>query len=122
MKLKRSIVYFILFSVLLTGLAVFLVRPSLAVSGNTTVNLPNPTNASTFEELIQNIAKWFYYIMIPIASIMVLYAGFLFLTSGGDEEKIKRAKRTITWVIVGVAIILIGAGFITFVKSLLSVK
>lgn len=82
--------------------------------------LPNPLDACTFEELVSSIATWFELIMVPVATIMILYAAFLFMTSGGDEEKIKRAKRAITWAVVGVAIVLIGAGFITLIKSFLS--
>jgi len=87
-----------------------------------TFEIPNPLDATSFEALVKGIAKWFYRIMVPVAAIMVLYSGFLFLTSGGDEEKIKRAKKAITYTIVGVAIILIGAGFINLIKSLLEVK
>ncbi|OIO47716.1 MAG: hypothetical protein AUJ32_02165 [Parcubacteria group bacterium CG1_02_40_82] len=87
---------------------------------NPTMELPNPLTATTFEDLVSSIATWFELIMVPLATIMILYAAFLFMTSGGDEEKIKRAKRAITWAVVGVAIVLIGAGFITLIKSFLS--
>jgi len=60
--------------------------------------------------------------MVPVATIIFLYAGFLFLTSGGDEEKVKKAKRAVTYAIVGLVIVLIGAGFITLIKSILEVK
>jgi len=86
------------------------------------LELPNPLNSKTFEDLVKSIATWFYRVMIPVASIVILYAAFLFMTSGGDEEKIKKAKRAITWAIVGIAIIIIGAGFITLIKSLLNAK
>ena len=88
--------------------------------GETSFELPNPLTATTFEDLVSSIATWFELIMVPLATIMILYAAFLFMTSGGDEEKIKRAKRAITWAVVGVAIVLIGAGFITLIKSFLS--
>jgi hypothetical protein len=101
---------------------VFFVPSSLAIEGNTTYNIPNPVNATSFETLVQAIAKWFVRIMVPIAAIIFLYAGFLFLTSGGDEEKVKKAKRAITYAIVGLVIVLIGAGFITLIKSILEVK
>jgi len=91
-------------------------------AANPTMEIPNPVGTNTFEGLVQNVAKWFYYIMVPLASIVILYAAFLFLTSGGDEEKVKKAKRAITYAVVGIAIILIGAGFITLIKSLLSVN
>lgn len=81
--------------------------------------LPNPFDAESFEEVVQKLAAWFYVILTPVAIIMVLYSAFLFMTSAGDEEKIKRAKRTLLWVLVGVLIIIIGAGFITLIKDFL---
>lgn len=42
-----------------------------------------------------------------IAIIMLLYGAFQFLTAGGDSEKIKDARHTITWAIVGIAVALI---------------
>jgi len=35
-----------------------------------------------------------------------MYAGFLVLTGGGDEEKSERAKKTIMYAIIGILIIL----------------
>ena len=40
-----------------------------------------------------------------IAVGMVVYAGFRYVTSGGDPEKIKSATGTITYAIVGVVIL-----------------
>jgi hypothetical protein len=37
---------------------------------------------------------------------MIMYAGFLILTGSGDEEKSDRAKRTISYAIIGVIILL----------------
>lgn len=37
---------------------------------------------------------------------MIMYAGFLILTGGGDEEKSDRAKRTISYAIIGVIILI----------------
>jgi hypothetical protein len=34
-----------------------------------------------------------------------MYAGFLVLTGGGDEEKSEKAKKTITYAIIGILII-----------------
>lgn len=42
-----------------------------------------------------------------ITIVMIMYAGFLVLTGGGDEEKTDRAKRTITYAIIGVVILLL---------------
>lgn len=37
---------------------------------------------------------------------MIIYAGFLVLTGGGDEEKSEKAKKTIIYAIIGILIIL----------------
>ena len=42
-----------------------------------------------------------------IAIIMILVAAFQFLTAGGDAEKVKTARATITWAIIGIVVALI---------------
>lgn len=40
--------------------------------------------------------------------IMLLYAGFKFLTSGGDPKAISSASATITWALLGILFLAIG--------------
>jgi hypothetical protein len=51
-------------------------------------------------------------IVMPIASVVVvffvIYSGFLFVTANGNEEKLKKAKKTFWAVIIG-AVILLGS-------------
>lgn len=119
MKFNRKTKNLIILLISIFSLQIIFVSQVLAAA-EPVFELPNPLDAQTFEDLVSSIATWFELIMVPVATIMILYAAFLFMTSGGDEEKIKRAKRAITWAVVGVAIVLIGAGFITLIKSFLS--
>ena len=41
-----------------------------------------------------------------IVMIMIIYAGFLVLTGGGDEEKNDKAKKTITYAIIGILLLI----------------
>jgi hypothetical protein len=41
-----------------------------------------------------------------VVIIMIIYAGFLVLTGAGDEEKNDKAKKTITYAIIGVVILI----------------
>jgi len=51
--------------------------------------------------------------------MFILYAGFLMLTAGPNPGKVKQA-RTIIWnVVLALAIIFIGRGFITLIKSVI---
>ena len=40
--------------------------------------------------------------------IIFIYAGFLYLTAAGNEEKITRAKNTLLWAVVGIAVAVLG--------------
>ena len=56
-----------------------------------------------------------------ILVVIVLYAGFTWMTSGGDAEKISKAKRMLTNAMIGLVIILSAWGITSFViNSLLS--
>lgn len=60
-------------------------------------------------------------ILSIIAVALVIYAGFLWMTSGGDEDKIDKAKRTLKNAVIGLIIILVAWGIVWFVfKSLTS--
>lgn len=61
-------------------------------------------------------------IIVPIGSVIVaffiIWSGFLFVTAGGNEEKIRTARTTFTWTMIGAAILL-GAWTITPAISIL---
>ncbi|MBU3925661.1 pilin [Patescibacteria group bacterium] len=73
--------------------------------GNATIDNPLGTT-STFADLISKIASIVLKIGFPIAVIFIIYSGFLFVTARGSEEKIKTAKKTFTWSIIGTAVLL----------------
>jgi len=50
-----------------------------------------------------------------IAIIIILYGGFVWLTSAGNEEKVGQAKKIITSGIIGLVIIFISYAVATFV-------
>ncbi|MBN1778791.1 MAG: hypothetical protein JW816_01040 [Candidatus Buchananbacteria bacterium] len=50
-----------------------------------------------------------------IAVVLILYAGFIWLTSGGNEEKITQAKKIISGAVIGLVIILLSFSIVSFV-------
>lgn len=52
-----------------------------------------------------------------IALVLVIYAGFLWMTSGGEEEKISRAKKILRDALIGLIIILSAWAITTFVLN-----
>lgn len=70
------------------------------------IELRNPILSKTFADLVQKIAKVFTAVGIPLVAIFLIYAGFLFVTAQGSEDKLKTAKTTFFWAIVGGAIVI----------------
>jgi hypothetical protein len=68
--------------------------------------LVNPLEAETFSQLISKIISIVAEIGLPLAVVVLMYAGFLFVTARGNEEQIKTAKKVFFWAIVGTALIL----------------
>ena len=85
-------------------------------------SVPNPLKAENFEELIYNIANFIFILVIPLAVIIIIWSGILFMYAGGNEEKIKKAKQTFFWAIIGLTIALIGTGFISLIKDILGMR
>ena len=73
----------------------------------------------TFEELIDAIINFIFLVAIVIVPIMILIAAFYFLTSGGDPEKIRTAKKIILFTFIGLFIVLLGKGIVAIIKQIL---
>ena len=91
-------------------------RPS---GGGGTFSLPNFIGARTVSELIAKLAKFIIALAIPFAVVMLIWAGFLFATAQGNEEKINKAKRNFLWTIAGVALILASEALISYIEEIL---
>src|SRR3989338_3334576 len=50
-----------------------------------------------------------------IAVILILYAGFLWMTAGGNEERVKKAKETLKNAIIGLIIIFASYAIVAFI-------
>ncbi|TSC90283.1 MAG: hypothetical protein G01um10142_455 [Parcubacteria group bacterium Gr01-1014_2] len=85
-----------------------------------TFEIQPPTQVRSLVDLAKAIGRFLFQIAIPIAVIIIIYAGLLFLTSGGNQEKVKKARTALLYAVVGLAIILIGQGFFTLIKSILN--
>ncbi len=83
------------------------------------VDLVNPLQAETLQEAIDAFINFLFYLAMAVAPILIVYAGFLILTAGGDATKITKAKQIILWTLIAVAIILFAKGFPALIKGAL---
>lgn len=84
-----------------------------------TGGLSNPLQADSFAELIEDIIDWVANIGILIAVGMIIYAGVLFMIAGGVEDNIIKAKKTLMWSLIGLAVLLMGRNWISLVSDIL---
>lgn len=89
---------------------------------NGAVNIENPLSSNTFTELLDKIINFIFYIgVFGVAPLMIIIAGFFFVTAAGDPEKITRAKQMILWVLIGLLILFCAKGLITLFKTIIGV-
>lgn len=78
----------------------------------------NPLHACAFDELVDNMITFIFYIVIAVAPLMLIVAGFYFVTAAGDPKRMTTAKSIIVWTLTGLAITLLARGLIAVIKSL----
>lgn len=69
--------------------------------------------------LLRQILVWVAIIFWIFAVLMIFWAAFKFLTSGGDQEKVGKAKQMLLYAIVAIALGLMAYAIPTFVESFL---
>lgn len=67
--------------------------------------------------VIGNIIRVFLGLLGTIAIVLILYAGFLWMTASGNEEKIEKAKKILMNAVIGLAIVLSAYGITSFIIS-----
>ena len=67
--------------------------------------IETPQNLSGLVKTVANVINYINGFLMLVVLILVIYAGFLVLTSGWDDEKMKRAKSIITYAVIGVLLI-----------------
>jgi preprotein translocase subunit SecG len=103
----------------LTG--IMLLTPALTF-GAVTIDTPstNITTLSGVEGVISKIVNWITGLFFVAAILYIFYAAYLFLTSGGDEEKIKTAKTQLLYSIIAIAVALLAGTMRYIVASILA--
>jgi len=60
--------------------------------------------------VLDTAANWMFGILIALGTVMVLYSAFLYLFSGGSEDRISAARKTLTYAIVALVIAVLAGG------------
>ncbi len=75
---------------------------------------------NTLEVAIQKGITYFTTFLYIIAVIYGLYGGFLMMTAGGDEEKVKKGRTILIQVGIGLVVIFLASSIVSWILSLLT--
>ena len=67
------------------------------------------------KERIMTIINWVLGIIALVCVIVIIIGGIQYMTSTGDPGKVKKAKDTILYAIIGLIIIILAAAIVNFV-------
>lgn len=88
-----------------------------------TSSMANPCNFDYLMLLINNIITFLlFYLATPLVIIILCYAGFILLTSGGSAEKMTKVKHMIKSVVLGYIVALAAWLIIKTIFSTLGFK
>lgn len=82
-----------------------------------TVRLDNPLGQDDVqpEALIANVINSIFGIVGSLALLMFIYGGLMWMTSAGNQEKVKQGRGVILWASIGLAIIFMSYMLVRFV-------
>lgn len=77
------------------------------------------TSVADFVNLIRTLRNWLFTLVIVLAVLFLIYAGFQYVTAGGDTKKIEGARAMIVNVVIGLVIAIAAIGLVNVISNLL---
>lgn len=94
--------------------------PAFAASGiNTAVGATLAVGNTSPETIVINLINWVLGILALIAVIFILLGGFRWMTAGGNEESVEKAKQILIAAIIGLVIIMAAWGIALYAVTVL---
>jgi hypothetical protein len=101
------------FQTIIFGLAALL--PGVAMAQLTGAPVPQGTARGDLSSVILNVINYALGLVGVVALAYLIYGGFRYITSGGNETNIEDAKSIIINAIIGIVVIGVAATLVNFV-------
>ena len=70
-------------------------------------------------EFIINLINWFSWFLALFAVALGVYSGFLYMTSEGDSEKVRKSTKTFIFTIIGIIVSIFSFSMISLLEAFL---
>ena len=81
--------------------------------------LKSPLGCGSLEDCANKVIDFIFYIAVVLAPLMIVIAGYFFITAAGSAEKVNQAKRIITWTVIGILIVMLSRAIVTLIEKVL---
>jgi hypothetical protein len=121
-NISKKVVLTALFFILITGAFLFLSNIALAATDQFGMNYPAKLGLSNKDPrlVIMELVRIALGFVGIIAVIIIMYAGFLWMTSAGNEQKVDDAKKILVNAVIGLVIILSAFLIVSFIINKLN--
>jgi uncharacterized membrane-anchored protein len=93
------------------ALALCYLLPTFAFAALGDGKLVENTNSRSLVDFLGSIQSWLLGIVGGLSVLFIVYGGFLYVTSSGNQQKVETAKKTLTYAILGLVLVVL-AGLI----------
>jgi len=115
--IKKFVFVFLCFSVFFVAVSPVFAQRQLGLEYATALELGTRDLRAIVMDIINIVLGFLGF----IALIIVLYGGFVYMTSAGDSTKVEKAKKILTNGAIGLFIILASWGIVAFIFSLFGI-
>ncbi|MDD2758570.1 MAG: hypothetical protein PHD72_04370 [Patescibacteria group bacterium] len=91
------------------------------LQGVQVIEQPLGLPATDIRQIIANIIRIALGLVGIVLVVIIIYGGFLWMTAGGNEEQIGKAKKVLTNAVIGLVIILSAYAIVLFVMRMLGI-
>lgn len=107
---KKIIVY--------TAIGLLIILSAKAISELVVAVTTGGEQPTEWKDTLNRIIDWLYYILLFLAAVMIVIAGYFFVTSSGDPEMVKKAKNLVIYAIIGIVVAFVARGIVTIVTKM----
>jgi len=68
-------------------------------------------------DFLNRIKDWLLGFVGGLALLFIVYGGFLYITSGGNKDRIETAKKTLTYAILGLILVALSGVIFTIING-----
>lgn len=115
-KKEKKRIAMAIVGLLISGLGEFIVKGIIFPGGGT-----KGINVAAAQKLVLNFTNFIAAFIGAGAFVMLFYAGYLYVSSFGNEEQMGKAKKIIIGAVIGIAIALAAYGLVATITSLTAI-